>query len=340
MPDPGPELTTEGFAHLFETTMRRQIRVWPSRSWAPSQAGHPCDRYQVWRWTRADEQLPHDPGTEAVFQEGNVHAPHVYARLEQMGFRIVRESDRPERWQPKPGVIVSGKIDGRVIGYRSTRYTPPRVLEIKTIAPHAFDQIRSYQDIVQHRAFYIRGYATQMQIYLLLDGVSDGVFVFKNKVSGALKLIPATLDLAAAEAAIARIERLDPMVKAQQDPPPIPFDASVCGRCGFLIYCYPVQEAEGMEVVDDGDLVELLEEHARAKTLKYAFEDLDQQVKARFERVLTEDGQRALIRGGKAGDWIASLKIVNMPSRVLKEGQQRRLSLAQATGGAGGDDEG
>lgn len=327
-PAPLPdELTTAGFASLFAETLRKQIRIWPSRSWAPSQVGHPCDRYLVWRWTRAQDQLPHDPMLEAVFQEGNLHQPHVYARLEQMGFEVVRESDRPERWQPKPGIILSGRIDGRVTGFKGRRYPRPLVLEIKTIAPHAFDQLDTLQDLVEHRAYYVRGYYVQMQLYLLLDNTDMGLIVLKSKGSGALRALPVPLDLVVAEAALKRIERLHPFVKDEKDPPPIPYDAAVCGRCGFLPYCWPPREEEGMEVVDDGDLVDLLIEHERLKRLKYGFEDLDQQIKDRMKPILTKDGQRALIRGGAIGDYLASLKIVTMPERTLKAGAQRRVSF-------------
>jgi len=118
-------LTPAGFATVLQETLQKQIQMYPQRAWYPSNAAHPCDRFLVWRWTRWTEQTPHGWVLQSIFSEGNLHAPSIYRRLEEMGFQVIRESDRPTQWKVGNKAVISGRVDGRVTGFRGQKFPKP-----------------------------------------------------------------------------------------------------------------------------------------------------------------------------------------------------------------------
>lgn len=281
-------LTPEGFDAAQREALEKQIQVYPARAWYPSSAGHPCDRYAVFRWTRWNEMKPHDAGTQAIFNEGNLHQPAIYAALEGIGFQLVRESDRPRQWKLKGGAVISGRIDGKLVGFRGEKFEAPRLLEIKTTQTYQFDKLNTYTDILTSAQHYVRGYAVQAQLYCLLEELAEGVLVFKNKQNGLLKLIPYSLDYAFAEGVVQRIERLNAMVQRKESPPPITYDDGVCGRCGFLGLCYPPKDyGAGLQLFDDSQLMEDLTALEELKKGAKEYDALDKSIKARLKRLGT-----------------------------------------------------
>jgi CRISPR/Cas system-associated exonuclease Cas4 (RecB family) len=296
-------LTTDGFARAYEELLRRERRIWPARSWHPSGIGHPCDRYLVWRWTRHEEQQVHTTTLQAIFGEGAVHQPHVYQRLEQLGFEVVREQDRPRQWEPRPGVVISGRIDGRIIGYRGVRYDPARILEIKTASDYSWQALHTIEDVRASEHHYIRAYWAQGQLYCLLENLPQGVIVLKSKQTGLLKLLPYELDYGYSEHLVQRLERLTPMVLAKQDPPPIPYAREVCGDCGFNHICYPPRVGgEGTKVIEDAALLVELERLERLGDDAKEYQHAEKWVKDRVKGLL-RDGDDAL-----CGPWLLTVR--------------------------------
>lgn len=277
----------------FETAQRaslaKRINIYPARAFYPSSAGHPCDRHLVWRFTRWQEARTHDPTLQSIFDEGNFHQPNIYDRLEAIGFLLIRESDRPRQWVLRNGAVISGRVDGRLIGYRGEKWAKPLLLEIKSASPRTFDAIDTYADILTAREHYVRGYADQSQIYLMLEELEEGVLIFKNKLTGMLKAVPFGLDADYAEHVVARIERLHELVQAKTDPPPIDYEERVCGGCAFEHLCYPPRDLGPGVVPLEGEL-ELLENMERRDELKAAsteYAAVDKAVKARLKRLGT-----------------------------------------------------
>lgn len=282
-------LTPENFDAAQAAALKKRISVYPARAFYPSSAGHPCDRYMVWRFLRWQEMEPHGTTLQSIFDEGNLHQPSVYARLEAIGFQIVRESDRPRQWTLRNGAVISGRVDGRLIGFNGEKWAKPLLLEVKSASPRSFDAVDTYSDILTAREHYVRGYADQSQLYLMLEELEAGVLVMKNKLTGMLKSVPFELDASYAERVVSRIERLHEMVQAKTSPPPIDYEERICGECGFRALCYPPRDLGAGVVPIEGEL-ELLENIERREELKAAkaeYEAVDKSVKARLKRIGT-----------------------------------------------------
>lgn len=284
MTDAERVLTPEGFAEIQTAVLQQDISVFPARAFYPSSLGHPCDRFTVFRFTRWQEQARHDSVLQSIFELGRDYQPLIYRRLEKMGFEVIRESDRPVQYRVGSAVI-SGRPDGKLRGFRGTRYQPPRILEAKSMSAWQWDRTATVEDLRGAASVWTRSYYAQGQLYAFLEDTPAGVFVLDNKLTGMLKLIPFELDYGYAEALLQRIERLQPMVQQGVDPEPIPYDWRVCGDCGFRKVCYPPRDfGEGAVVLDDPALVEQLEQREALRQGKAGYDELDREIKTRLKR--------------------------------------------------------
>jgi hypothetical protein len=309
---PEDVLTPTGFLTAFETTISKGIKVWPARSWSPTLLSNPCDLHVVRRFNRWEEQMPHDAHLQAIFGEGHIHQPAVYTQLEAMGFTLIRESDRPTQWKPRPGVTISGYIDGRLTGFKGQKFTPTVLVEIKALSGWSWDKLNTVEDFLTNDAHYIRGYVQQMDMYLLLEELPLGVFILKNKANAWLKLIPVPLDMARAEVTL--------------KPPGINYDARICGGCGFRYICWPPREEAGVDVIMDAELVEAIKEKEALSESHSEYEAADRRLKKAMEPLLTKDEASVLIDGGEAGRDLATLKIIPMKEQVRAATTQRRIT--------------
>ena len=276
-------VTPAGFDTLQRAMLDRRVSIYPARAFYPSTIGHPCDRLIVWKFIRWDEQAKHDAVLQSIFDQGRQQQPFIYQRLEELGFEIIRESDRPTQYKVKGGVI-SGRPDGKVIGFRGYRYKPPLVLEAKWMSDYQWQRIATAEDLRHAPSVWTRGYYTQGQTYAFLENLPRGLFALANKTTGMVKLVPFELDFGYAEDLLRRLERLAPMIQQGVDPEPIPYDANICGGCGFRALCYPPRTfGEGASVLEDAALMEALEERERLQEDKARYEQLDKLVKARFK---------------------------------------------------------
>lgn len=271
-------LTQEAFDAALKESFEKEIKVYPARSNWPSNAGHPCDRFLVWRRTRWQEQATHDAGLQSIFDEGREHQQKVIDRLVKMGFEIT-ETDRPFEYAG-----FSGRIDGKIKSYGSERFEKPLPIEIKTCSPYVFDALTTEEDIVKSRHHYIRGYQHQMTLYLLMDNAEEGAYIFKNKLSGWLKLIPSKLNWTLADGLMKRFKEIDTLVADKSDPPPITYDDGICGRCGFLALCYPPRDyGEGAEIVVDQGFLDMLARHQELKAAQSEYSALDEAITKRVK---------------------------------------------------------
>jgi CRISPR/Cas system-associated exonuclease Cas4 (RecB family) len=322
--DPEYALTPEGFHSTYLNLLRSERKTWPARSWTPSNLGHPCDRFLVWRFTRWDEQQAIEPELQAIFQEGNIHQPHVYAALERMGFQIQREDEKTKQWEPSKGIRLSGRIDGKILGFKGQKYQPSIILEIKTTSPYTFDALNTIDDVRKNRAHYVRAYYDQDILYCILEERPRGIMVFKNKQTGLLKAIPFELDYDRAEWLIKRAERLQPMVDKKLDPPPIDFDAKICGDCAFNHLCFPdKQGGQGAALVENAELLMQLEERAELEPMSKRYDALDKAAKDTIKAVMGKDGQ------AMCGPW--AIKVATRPrkSYTVEDGETTTVKLSR-----------
>jgi CRISPR/Cas system-associated exonuclease Cas4 (RecB family) len=296
-------LTPEGFSQEFSSLLEGEISIFAQRAWYLFDISHPCDRYKVWRSTMWEAQRKHEPVLEAIFGEGHLHQPHVYHRLEQMGFTVIRESDRSRQWKVGNGAVISGRVDGRISGYRGQKYVPTLLLEIKSCSSHTFDTLQTIDDVRKAREHYVRTYYDQCQVGMLLENVERALLVLKNKATGWIKTLGVfPLNYAHAESVIKRIERLQGMVTANVDPPPISYEPSICDRCGFSYLCWPPRdEREGAVVLTDSQLAEEIDQWVELKPKHAEYEKLDKGLKAKIRTLVPAKGT------GLVGEYVIQL---------------------------------
>lgn len=271
-------LTPEEFDARLTESFEKEIKVYPARSNWPSTAGHPCDRYLVWRRTRWQEQATHDAHLQSIFDEGREHQQKVIDRLTKMGFEVT-ETDRPFEYAG-----YSGKIDGKIKAFKGEKYEKPFPIEIKTCSPWVFAKLKTEQDIIAAKEHYVRGYQHQMTLYLLMDDAEDGAYIFKNKLSGWLKFIPAKIDWTLADSLVLRSKAIDGMVADKIDPSAITYDDGICGRCGFLSLCYPPRDfGDGAEMIVDQEFLDALSRHQELKLTKSEYDALDDMISKRVK---------------------------------------------------------
>jgi hypothetical protein len=129
----------------------------------------------------------------------------------------------------------------------------------------------------------MRGWYTQLQIYLLLAGQEPGVIIIKNKSSGALCFMPSMLDLDVAEEAIKKAEKVNEALRKNELPDRIPFDSKICGDCPFFHICNPTEVLREVEIENDTELAEMLERLEELESAKKEYDRINKLVKERIK---------------------------------------------------------
>ena len=260
------------------------------KSWAPAcnyafNSGHPCARHLVYCRLNWQEKLMPSPTTLLIFREGEIHEKAVLQLLSDSGIQIV-ETQRPFEISQ---IQLRGKIDGQI---KTDEGLIPA--EIKSMNPNTFSKIDSIQDMLNHKMSYVRGYVTQMQIYLFGLHKEKGLFILKNKVTGELKFIECPIDYEYAEKEWKKLELVNMHVAAGTYPERIE-DRSECKRCDFRHICLPDEVSETLNIEDSPELLEKLEVRNSLENQAKQFERIDKEVKEIFKQKPTG----AYLIGGK-----------------------------------------
>lgn len=240
-----------------------RIKQYPVHSNRASQIGHPCLRYLVFERTRWGDKIMHEVGLQYIFDEGNEQEKIVIKTLMDAGFEI---AEQQRSFQEKKENI-TGHID--LIMSHPEVMKDQRPTEIKSISPFSFTAINTYKDIVNSKHHYVRNYAAQLQMYLYMTEYENGLFIFKNKTSGRMKFILATIDYDLIDSLFKRAKEVN-KISAQEkiDYPSLECtdDSSICQGCGYRHICFKDKEfGPGIQVVDD---VEAEEKIRRIKELE------------------------------------------------------------------------
>jgi len=246
-----------------------KIRLRPCHTNRASSLGHPCERKLVFDRTKWQEATLHDVGLQFIFDEGNLQEAAVLRDLADAGWHVI-EQQRDYEWKEYQ---ITAHLDGKVVLDKAF------TLEIKSMNPYTFTQINTAQDILQSRKHYIRAYAAQGQIYMLLSNSEKMVFVFKNKSTGQLKEIWMDLDYQFAEELIQKATRINWHVNAGTIPDPIAWNEDICGRCPFAHICLPEARREALDLTDDPDLEVKLKRRHELAPLRKEYEEIDAEVK-------------------------------------------------------------
>ena len=313
--------------------LQRNNKQWRVKSNRASMIGHPCLRFHALNRTRWKEKTLFGIDTLRRFKEGNLHEGAVLGALRDAGITII-EQQRPFEW---PEYDISGMIDGKVLidDRLAEKMGRPDLVkrvvpvEIKSASPYSFAKINSVADMMASKYVYMRGYPAQMNIYLMMANEELGLFLFKDKNSGAIKPVPVDLDLELAEQLVQRAERVNSFLRDEitiEDMPRIPYEEITCGDCGFNHICIPDVKRDALSFESDPELEEQLARRAELAAAYREYNALDKTVKAKLK-----DVEKAVI-----GDFYITGKTVTrqMAAKEAYETSFWQTKIEQLGGGA------
>ena len=275
---------------------KSRITNYQRRSIWASQLGHPCLRYNEYAITRWKDRQPHDAHLQLIFEEGRIHEDTLDEALKAAGF-LFRQSQQPlDEVVARDGKRMKYNISGRLDREVSHKTLFPGIwvpAEFKTMADYIWQSIDTLDDMKNHRSWYIRMYPSQLNFYDYAKSRELGLFILKNKTSGAYKFIWCPLDLELAERDLHNAEDINLAVeRIEADPanaenylsPRISYDEKICGRCPFNHICLPDQQFGGVEIELDEAVETQLRKREDLKPAVAEFKELDDTLKDIFKK--------------------------------------------------------
>jgi CRISPR/Cas system-associated exonuclease Cas4 (RecB family) len=288
----------------------RKIKQYPVNSNRASDLGIPCVRYHVLNRTRWQEKALHNVGLQMVFDMGNEIEGIVLRELSDAGIHVI-EQQRSFEWKEYQ---ITGHIDGKILDNGSIY-----PMEIKSCSPFVFKSINTIDDLKKGKYGYLRKYPVQLNLYLLMDNKERGVFLFKDKTSGAIKEIWMDVDYELGEETLKRAEAINAHLTAGTLPEPVN-DDMWCEGCAFEHICLP--EHIGKEVeIDTGELATWLDRQAALKEAKKEYDELDDLIKKAVE------GREKIL----AGDWFVTGKWYERKAYTVPDSRYWRRSVKRTT---------
>lgn len=295
------------FKEREENLYKREFKIHPVHTNRASALGHPCLRYLVFLRTRWQDQLPPDVYKLRLLERGKNEEKIIIQKLLAMGYDVVEVS----RSFYDKDFNISGIIDAKIRGFEIEKAVPA---EIKALSDYHFNKLNTPNDFKTAKEHYLRGYYTQIQIYLFLSSQDRqkfedfGLFILQNKQTGELKIIPVQIDLDEVENALKKAEAVENHLKNNTVPQKID-DLSICAKCEFRHICLPELEAQGWDYEISEDVLEIVK---KIYELKKELEKYDQ-IHAEYEvykSTLKEMLQNKIEQNTEilAGDYLIKVK--------------------------------
>ena len=275
-------MNAETIKAALERTAESKIKVYPVRNLSASRLGHPCERYLYLLIKNWQDMKPHDVGLQHVFDLGNSIEDYTIARLKEAGFECITPTVRS--WKiDKP--FITGREDVRIKDPETGELYP---VEIKGLSPTEFPKLNSVEDFLNSKKHYVRGYPTQLFVYMYYFGKEKGYFVITNKLTGEIKPIEVKMDYAFGEECLQKAERIYNALETNT-PPDSCDDVSVCEQCNLQHVCGQVKRIPTDVELDD-ELENLINRKNELAAAHSEYEEVDKQIKERVgerEKVIT-----------------------------------------------------
>lgn len=290
--------------------IKSQIDQWPVKSNRASELGHECLRYLVLNRTRWQEKTLHGVELQKIFNEGNLHEKAVLRLLDDSGFNVIEQA-RPFEWKEYD---ITGHIDCKIALNGNAVPT-----EIKSASPYMYDTIHDIQDLVHGKYHYLRKYPAQLNLYLLMDEKPEGLFIFKNKQTGALKEILMPIDYVLGAELLRKAEAINKHVAEDTLPDCMPWDEQICGDCGYVHICLPEVDRDALEIQTDPELEAKIERWFELKPNKSEYDGLDKEIKAQLK------GQDKIV----IGDYLITGKMVQKKGFSVNASEYWKCNIKQ-----------
>lgn len=264
-----------------------------------SSLGFACDRHHYYSLT---EYRPvHDWRLQSTFEQGNVHEKDVEKYLREMGYEV--QGMQSDFRLEKP--LVTARIDGEL-----RKNSPWYPYDAKSCSPWTFDEINSAEDVIHNDLAYVRNYATQILLYMLLKSAEYGCLLFKNKLTGELKDIWFSFDqhVGILDESLKRADRVYKAV-ADKKPGERTEDRALCNKCDFKDICLPDLLADGgIAYLDSADLAYKLDRRFELEDAADEYAKLDKEIKDVVKQ--TGEGEKT------CGDYMLQVKKIEATRKV------------------------
>ena len=233
-------------------TKGRTVRK-KDKNWASS-IDHPCLRFLTYSQSNwRDKQLP-SVETEYLFEEGNDSEKKIKSLIENEGYEIILD----QKYFTWDKYLISGKTDGFLEFTLPGLKVPLRgPLECKSVATHAFDKMRTIEEIKESRSYWIRKCISQLNIYMLMSNYEWGFLALKT-YRRRPRILPMMVDLELGEKCLQTCEQVNHFVAKGILPDRILYDPSLCDICDFDHICQPVKISEYPDQIDERTAKDLI----------------------------------------------------------------------------------
>ncbi|MDP3766686.1 MAG: hypothetical protein Q8S13_01605, partial [Dehalococcoidia bacterium] len=215
--------------------IRRASRIVPVRSLWPSMLGDPCERRVTYHKGQWKDRRPITPELQGIFDAGNMWGERTVRELQDAGLRVER-TEQPWEIQPQG---VSGRLDLDLVTGDGRGPNDRLASEVKSMSPHVFSAVSSVDDFRKSRYAHLRRYPGQLALTLHGLKRDAGVFILREKVTGAWKLLPMVANPPLVTDLLARADRVNAHVAAGTLPERIDPSLGHCESCDFAHVCLP-----------------------------------------------------------------------------------------------------
>ncbi len=301
-------LTAASIKQALEDKARSKITVYPVNNLSASRLGHPCERYLYLLLKHWDEVKPYDVGLQHIFDLGNSIEDYAIDRLKEAGFEVITPTVRSWRVE-KP--LITGREDIRIKDDNGELIP----CEVKSISPYEFDKLNCVDDFLRSKKAHIRGYPTQIFVYMYHFAKEKGFFILVNKLTGEIKPIEVHLDYGFGEECLQKAERVYKAVETNT-PPDTCDDISVCEGCRLQHLCGTVIRSE-TSIDTSGELEQLIQKKQELEGAYREYKETDAAIKRAVgerEKVLT-------------GSYLVTRKAVYKKAYTVKERTEHRINI-------------
>lgn len=254
----------------LEEKAASKIQIYPVQHLSASRLGHPCERYLYLLIKHWDEQKAHDVGLQHIFDLGNSIEEYAIERLKEAGYECITPTVRSWRIESP---LITGREDLRIKD-ENGELIP---VEVKGLAPQEWAKLNTVEDFLNSKKHYVRGYPSQLFVYMYRFAKEHGLFVLVNKLTGEIKPIDVYLDYEYGEQCLQKAERIYKALETDT-PPESCDDISVCENCNLQHICGQVKRVPADVELDD-ELENLINRKTELAAAKKEFDEIDKQIK-------------------------------------------------------------
>ena len=305
-------LTAEYISAAVSDFVKSEIKVYPCEHLRASNVGHPCERYLYLLIRSWEELIPHDEGLQNIFDLGNSIEAYTIKKLRDAGLEVITPTQRS--WKVE-NPLITGREDIRIKDPETGELFPA---EIKGLSPNEWERLNTVEDFYNSRHYYVRGYPSQLLVYMYKFEKERGFFVLTNKLTGELKIIEVPFDWERADELLKKAERIYTALadRTGKTLPEACDDLSVCEKCQMRHVCTAAHDRTETEI-DDGELEEIIDRKNELAPAYREYNEVNDQIKKMV-------GDREKVISGK---YVVSTKTINKAEYIVPARVERRISI-------------